>query len=89
MKPQTFFISRITYIYTKLSRFSISSVKIKARSRRTFLMILLTSAVICKQRPWYENKVVQYFQNYKCYGIDRDHFKKYLQLYKVHQKEQL
>ena len=46
MKLTTFCISTIRVIYIKLSRFSESSVKIKIRSRWTFLVILLTSAVI-------------------------------------------
>ena len=25
------------------------------------------------------NEIVQYFQNYKCYDADRDHFRKHLQ----------
>ena len=74
----TFFISNIRDIYTKQSRSSESSMKVKVRSRWTFLVILLTSAVISKQRFFHGGEIVQYFQNYKCYGVERNHFKKYL-----------
>ena len=61
-----------------LSRFSESLVKIKVRSAWTFLVIWLMSVVICKQTLLHRNQIVQYFENYKCYGDDRDHFRKHL-----------
>ena len=36
------------------------------------------SADICEQRLSHGNEVVQYSQNYKCYDVDQDHFRKHL-----------
>ena len=33
-------------------------------------------AVICKQRLLHEKEIVQYFQNYKCYGVGQDNLRK-------------
>ena len=41
--------------------------------------ILLTSAVICKQRFLHENEIVQYLQSYKHQNIRQSHFRKPLQ----------
>ena len=57
-------------IYGKMLIFYEISVKIKVRLPWTFIIILITSALTCKQRLLHGNKIVQYFQNYKCYGID-------------------
>ena len=48
MKLATFFISITRRIFTKLLAISESSVKIKVRLHWTFVVILLTSAVICE-----------------------------------------
>ena len=63
MKLATFFISSTE-----------SSIKINFRSHGTRFLILLTSAVICKQKLLYGNKIVQYLQNCKCYNVEQDHF---------------
>ena len=64
MKLATFFISS-----------NESSIKIKVRSHWTLFLILLALAV-CKQRILYENEIVQYLQNCKCYNAEQDHFRK-------------
>ena len=56
------FISATRDIYTKLLIFSESPVKIEVSSARTFFVILLTSAVICKQRFWMETKLCNIFK---------------------------
>ena len=52
-----------------------SELKIKVTPSRTFFLILLTSAVICKQRLLHKNEIVQYLQNYSCFVFDQSHFK--------------
>ena len=54
-------------------------MKIKIRSHWTLFVILLTSAVICKQRLLHGNEIMQYLQNCKCYNVDEEHSKKSLQ----------
>ena len=78
MKLATFFISFTTPVFTKLSRVSQSSIEIKVRPHWTLFIILITLAVICKQRLMRGNEIVQYLQNYQCYNIDQDHFRKSL-----------
>ena len=78
MKLATFFISFTTPVFTKLSRVSQSSIEIKVRPHWTLFIILITLAVICKQRLMRGNEIVQYLQNYQCYSIDQDHFRKSL-----------
>ena len=78
MKLVTFFISSTGRIFTKPLPFSEISIKIKVRSYGTLFVILLTSAVICKQRPMRGIKIVQYLQNCKCYNVSQDHFRKSL-----------
>ena len=70
----TFLISSTKRIFTKLLSFSESSIKIKVRSHWAHFLILLTSAVICKQCLC-GNEIVQYLQNCKCYNVDQDHFR--------------
>ena len=36
------------------------------------------SAVIWKQNFFHGNEIVEDFQNCKCFGVDQDHFRKYL-----------
>ena len=74
----TFSISTTRDIYTKLLTFSESSAKIKVRSGWTFFVILLMLAVICKQRLLRGNEILQSFRNYKCYDVEREHFRKHL-----------
>ena len=57
-------------IYTKLLTFSETSIKVKVSLAWTFLQILLTSAVTCKQGLLHRSKVMQHFQNHKCYDAD-------------------
>ena len=70
------FISTTIDIYTKLLTFSETSVKVKVSLAWTFFEILLTSVVTCKQGLLHRSKVMQHFQNYKCYDVDyfRKHF---------------
>ena len=63
MKLATFFISSTRDILKKLLAVPESSIKIKAKLPLTLFVILLTSAVICKQRLLYDNEIVQYLQN--------------------------
>ena len=82
---KTFFYKTNNFIYLKYWRYLLKivknvferSVKIKVRSPWTFLVILFPSAVICKQSLLYGNKTVQHCQNYKCYGVEQDHFRKH------------
>ena len=75
MKLTTFFITRTRRILTKLLGVSESPIKIKIRSLGTLFVILLTSAVICKQSLLHENDIMQYLQNCKCYNVGQDHFR--------------
>ena len=75
-KRNRFFINESPL--TVLLTFSKSSVKIKIRLRGTYFVILLTSSVISKQKPFHGNEIVQYFQNYRCYEIDQDYFRKHV-----------
>ena len=80
-KFTAFFISRTKLINTKAINLSETIFKIKVKSCWPFYQILFTSEVICKQRPLYEHKIVQYLQNCKCHGVYQDHFRKPLQSY--------
>ena len=60
MKLATFFISITRRIFTKLLAISESSIKIRVRLHWTFVVILLTSAVICEQRLLQGSEIVQY-----------------------------
>ena len=40
--------------------------------------LTFVATATCKQRLLHGNEIVQYFQNYKCYNTDRDHFRKHL-----------
>ena len=75
----TFFISRTKQIYAKTLTVSESSFKIKTMSAWALLEILLTSAVICKQRFLHEGDIVQYLQNHKYQDVNQEHFGKLLQ----------
>ena len=76
MKLATFFILSTTHIFTKLLTVSESSIKIEVRSDLTLFVILLISAVICKQKLLDGNEIVQYLQNCKCYNVGQDGFRK-------------
>ena len=73
-----FFISRAKQIYTKTFTIFQKTLKIKTMSRRTLFKVLLTSAVIYKQRIWLENEIVQYLQNYRCKDVNQGNFRKSL-----------
>ena len=79
MKLKKFFSSNTKTIYLKLLIVYESKLKIKVTSPWTFLQILITLIVICKQRLLDENENVQYLHNYKCYGIDQNCFRKTLE----------
>ena len=55
MKLETFFILSTRHIFRKLLSVSEISIKIQVRSHQTLFLILLTSAVICKQKLLYGN----------------------------------
>ena len=78
LKLTTIFISITRDIYTKLLTFSENSVKMKVTSSWTLFVILLTSAVIFKQRFLHGREIMQYLQNFKCYDVDQSHFRKHL-----------
>ena len=52
VKLATFFISSTKRLFTKVLAVSKSSIKIKVRLHWTLIIILLTSAVICKERTF-------------------------------------
>ena len=52
MKLTNFFVSRTKQIYAKTLTVSESTFKVKRVSYRAFFEILLTSAVICKHKPF-------------------------------------
>ena len=72
------YLEHQTYFHKTVSYF---------RSGGTLFVIVFTSAVICKQRLFHGNEIVQYLQNYKRYDVDQDHFRKPLKFYTVHEKE--
>ena len=76
MKLVTFFISSTRRIFTKVSSVSESSIKIKVRSHGTLFVILLISAVVCKQELSHGNQTVQCLQYDECYNVDQDQFRK-------------
>ena len=45
-------------------------------SHGTLLVILLASAVICKQKSLHGHKILQYFQHFKCYNTGQEHLRK-------------
>ena len=53
-----------------------SKFRIKTIPAQTLSEILITSAVICKQRLLLENEIVQYFQNYKYQDVNQGQFRK-------------
>ena len=63
MKLATFFIRRTNQIYAKVITVSKSKFEIKVVSAWTLFEILLTSAVISKQKLLQENEIVHCFQN--------------------------
>ena len=75
MKLATSFISSTRRIFTKLLSVSESLIKIKVRLHQPLFLILLTSAVICKQRLLYGNEILRYLQNCKCYKVEQDIFR--------------
>ena len=58
MKLATFFISSTKRIFTKLLSVSERSIKIKVRSHWALFLILLTLAVICRQRLLHGSEIV-------------------------------
>ena len=71
-----FLISGTRHIFKKLLGVSESSIKIKIKSHQTLYVILLTSAVIFKQKLLHGNEIVQYLQSCKWYNVGQDHFRK-------------
>ena len=69
MKLAMFFISSTRLIFRKLISVSESFIKSKVTLHWAPFLILLTSAVICKQRLLHGSEIFQYLQNYKCYNI--------------------
>ena len=79
MNIATFFISKSRSIFTKLLAVSERSIKMKNKLYGILLVILLTSAIICKQRLFHGNEIVQYLQNWECYNVGQDHLRKPLE----------
>ena len=73
------FIPRAKQIYAKPLTISEITFKIKAMSTWALFKILITSAVIFKQKFLHKNKIVQYLQNYTYQDVNQDHFRKPLQ----------
>ena len=73
-----FFILGAEQIYAKTLTIFQKTLKIKAMSRWTLFKVLLTSAVIYKQKIWLENEIVQYLQNYRCKDVHQGNFRKSL-----------
>ena len=76
MKPKMCLISKTKQIYPKILTVPESTFKIKAVLPWILFEILLTSAVICKQRFLHEAEIVQYLQNYKHQDINQGQFRK-------------
>ena len=79
MKLTIFFISRNKQIYLKTLVAPESTFKIKSMLPWILYEILLTSAIICKQRFLHKNEIVQYLQNYKYQDVNQGHVRKPLQ----------
>ena len=65
-----FFISSTRLVCAKLPTASESSIKIKFGLHWRLFVILLTSAVTCKQRLLHESEIVQFLLNCKCCNVD-------------------
>ena len=76
MKIATFLFQEVDVFSQNCLALSEILIKIKIMVYVTLFVILLTSAVICKQRFLYGNEIVQYLQNRKCYNVGQDHFRK-------------
>ena len=72
MKLLAFSILSIGSIFTKLLVVSERLRKIKVNSYGSFFVIWLTLAIICNQRLFHGNKIVQYLPNCKCYNAGQD-----------------
>ena len=73
MKLTTLFISNTRQIFAKVLAVPESSIKTKASSLWTLSVILLTSAVICKQM--FKRFIQTNLQKYKCYNVEQQHFR--------------
>ena len=49
-------------------------MKIKVMSPWEFFKIMITSAIICKQRLLHEKQIEQLLHNYKCYDVNQSRF---------------
>ena len=76
MKLATFLTSSTGLVFTKLLGISESSIIITVRLHWALFLILLSSAVICKQRLLHGIEIVQYLKNCKCYNVGQDHLRK-------------
>ena len=76
MELRMFFILSTRRIFPKLVAISEILIKIKVKLHEALFIILLISAIICEQRLLHGNKIVQYFQNCKCYNVGPEHFRK-------------
>ena len=74
MKLTTFFISKAKQIYAKILTVPENKLEIKAMLTWILFKILLTLAVISKQKFLHEKETVQYLQNYKYQDINQGHF---------------
>ena len=64
MKLTKFFISKTKQIYAITLTVPESAFEINAMLPWIPSKVLVTSAVICKQRFLHENEILQYYQNY-------------------------
>ena len=76
MKIATFLFQEVDVFSQNSLALSEILIKLKIKVYVTLFVILLTSAVICKQRFLHGNEIVQYLQNRKCYNVGQDHFRK-------------
>ena len=63
MKLTKFFISKTKQIYVITLTVPESAFEIKVMLPWILSKVLVTSAVICKQRFLHENEILQYYQN--------------------------
>ena len=79
VKISTFFLARTIKSLVKWILDSERTFKVKVRFHWTVFEILLTSAIICIQRVWHGNEIVQYLQNYDRHESGKGHSRRPLQ----------
>ena len=79
VKISTFFLARTIKSLVKWILDSERTFKVKVRFHWTVFEILLMSAIICIQRVWHGNEIVQYLQNYDRHESGKGHSRRPLQ----------